>query len=64
MPAEILDPEEFVKISERASECRVRRIGDIVKLKLRTPAKLYTIKLEAVKGEEVLKRIRCQIVEV
>lgn len=64
MPAELSDAEEFVKIAERASECRVKRTGDTVKLKLRTPSRLYTIKLDAENAEQVLKRIRCQIVEV
>jgi ferritin-like protein len=43
MPAQISDIEEFVRISERAEECRVKRLEDLVKLKLRTPSKLYTI---------------------
>lgn len=63
MPAEVFDPDEFIRISERASECRVKRLEDVVKLKLRTPSKLYTIKLDAEKAAEVLKQIRCEIVE-
>ncbi|HID17698.1 TPA: hypothetical protein EYP26_05340 [Candidatus Bathyarchaeota archaeon] len=64
MPAEIFDLEEFVKISERASECRVKRSKDVVKLKLRTKRRLYTIKLSEAKAEEALKRLKCPIVEV
>lgn len=64
MPAEIFDLEEFVKISERASECRVKRSKDVVKLKLRTKRRLYTIKLSEAEAEEALKRLKCPIVEV
>lgn len=63
MPAEITDAEEFVRISERAEECRVKRLEDVVKLKLRTPSRLYTIKLNAEKAAEVLKQLKCEVVE-
>ncbi len=63
MPAEVFEEEKFLKLSEQAFECRVRRGGDKVKLKLRTARKLYTIKLETEKAEQLLKQIRCQIVE-
>jgi len=64
MPTEIHDVEEFVKLSEIALACRVKRLKDLVKLKLRTPRMLYTIKLEAAKAEEVLRRIKCEVREV
>jgi len=64
MPEEVFDVERFIEISERASVCRVRRLKDVVKLKLRTRRKLYTIKLKPEEAEEVLGRIRCEIVEV
>lgn len=64
MPTEITDPEEFTRLAENASECRVKRLEDIVKLKLRTRRQLYTIKLETGKAEELLKKLSCQIVEV
>lgn len=63
MPAQISDIEEFVRISERAGECRVKRLEDIVKLKLRTPSRLYTIKLNAEEAADVLKRLKCEVVE-
>jgi hypothetical protein len=63
MPAEISDTEEFVRISERAEECRVKRLQDTVKLKLRTPSKLYTIKLDAEKAADVLKQLKCEVIE-
>jgi len=35
-----------------------------VKLKLRTPRKLYTIKVEPTRAEEIIKKLRCEIREV
>jgi hypothetical protein len=43
MPKEITNEETFLKMSESAIECRVRRSGESVKLKLRTPKTLYTM---------------------
>ena len=63
MPAQISDVEEFVRISERAEECRVKRLEEVVKLKLRTPSRLYTMKLNAEEAAEVLKRLKCEVVE-
>jgi len=64
MPEEIFDPDEFVRLSENAEACRVKRLEDVVKLKLRTPRKLYTLKVEPAKADEILKRIKCKVVEV
>jgi hypothetical protein len=63
VPSEIADSEEFVRISERASECRVKRLRDIVKLKLRTSSQLYTIRLDPEKAAEVLKQVKCEVIE-
>jgi hypothetical protein len=35
-----------------------------VKLKLRTPSKLYTLKVEPLKAEEVIKKLKCEIKEL
>lgn len=64
MPAEIFDPDEFVEISERAEYCAVKRLRDVVKLKLRTASRLYTIRVKPVNAEELIKKLRCEIVEV
>ncbi|MEM3507105.1 MAG: 50S ribosomal protein L38e [Candidatus Bathyarchaeia archaeon] len=64
MPTEIFDVEKFLKLAELASECRVKRLKDIVKLKLRTSKRLYTIKLDPRKAEDVLKSIKCEIIEI
>ncbi len=64
MPSEIFDPEEFVEISERAEYCAVKRLKDIVKLKLRTARRLYTLKVEPARAEEIIKKLRCEIREI
>jgi len=63
MPKEVLDPDEFLALAEKARECRVERLGDVMKLKLRTSRRLYTIKLETAEGEDLLKKISCPKVE-
>ncbi len=63
MPAEIFDPDEFVHLSERALYCIVKRSGDVVKLKLRTPRRLYTLKVKPEEAEEIISRLRCEITE-
>lgn len=64
MPEEVVNLEEFVRLSEHAGACRIRRSKDFVKLKLRTPRKLYTLKMKPTEAEEVIKRLKCEIVEV
>jgi len=63
MPVEIADAEKFIQVSERASVCRVKRLHDTVKLKLRTRKALYTIKVDPEKAAELIKQIKCEIVE-
>jgi len=64
MPAEILDVEKFVEMSENAKYCSVKRLKAIVKLKLRTPSKLYTLKVEPLNAEETIKKLKCEIQEL
>ena len=58
MPTEIFDVEKFIELSERARYCAIKRLRDVVKLKL------YTLKVDPAKAEEIIKRIRCEIREV
>ena len=64
MPEEIFDIDKFVQISERAEYCNLKRLKRAVKLKLRTPRKLFTLKVDPTKAEEVVKKLRCEIREV
>jgi large subunit ribosomal protein L38e len=71
MPVEVKSKEEFLKILERASECRVklgyrrkrteegtRRIK-VLKVKARTPSYLYTLVFENIdEGIEFIKSIK------
>jgi ferritin-like protein len=64
VPSEIFDAEKFVEMSGRAEYCAVKRLKDVVKLKLRTPKALYTLKVEPVKAAEIIKSIQCEIREI
>jgi len=63
VPAEVFDPEEFIRISERAKYCIVKRSGDVIKLKLRTPRRLYTLKVKPEEAEAIISQLKCEIVE-
>jgi len=64
MPSEILDVEKFVAMSAKAKYCAVKRLKETVKLKLRTPSKLYTLKVEPLKADEIIKKLKCEIQEL
>ncbi len=64
MPQELFDLDKFVEASDRAEYCTIKRLTKIVKLKLRTPRTLYTIKVDPSKAEEIIKKLRCEIREV
>jgi len=64
MPEELFDADRFVQVSERAEYCNIKRLKRTVKLKLRTPNKLYTLKVEPTKAEEIIKKLHCEIREV
>ncbi|HUX98928.1 MAG TPA: hypothetical protein VMV49_05200 [Candidatus Deferrimicrobium sp.] len=64
MPKELKDIDKFVELSNTAAECRIIRIKNTVKLKLRTVRYLYTLKLEPEGAEEIIKKIKCQVIEI
>ncbi|MBN1784220.1 MAG: 50S ribosomal protein L38e [Candidatus Bathyarchaeota archaeon] len=64
MPVEIFDVDEFVKIAERAEYCNIKRLDREVKLKLRIPKTLYTLKVNPTKAEEIVKKLSCEIREI
>ena len=61
---EIFDIEKFVELSDQARLCAVKRLNKVVKLKLRTRKKLFTLKVDPSRAEEVVKKLRCEIAEV
>jgi len=64
MPREILDETKFLEISEFAIHCRVKRLKEVVKLKLRTKKILYTYKTDPASAERLLRNISCDIIEL
>jgi ferritin-like protein len=64
MPTEITDVDKFVEMSGNAKFCAVKRLKTQVKLKLRTPSQMYTLKIEPVNAEETIKKLKCEIQEV
>jgi hypothetical protein len=64
MPKEIFDTDKFIEIAERAEYCSIKRLEREVKLKLRTPRKLFTLKVNPTKAEEIVKKLRCEIREI
>ena len=63
MPSEITDVDKFVAMSAKAKYCSVKRLKDTVKLKLRTPSQLFTLKIEPIRADEVIKKLQCEIQE-
>ncbi|MHA1916348.1 MAG: hypothetical protein ACW986_13755 [Promethearchaeota archaeon] len=64
MPREIVDEEKFLELAEFAVHCRVKRLRDVVKLKLRTKKILYTYKTDPATAERLLRDISCEIIEL
>ncbi|MEM0001179.1 MAG: 5'-nucleotidase [Desulfurococcaceae archaeon] len=62
MPKEITNPEEFIAITERATECRVIKLEKegVAKVKARTSRYLYTIKIPLNELDGFLKKLKCQ----
>ncbi len=64
MPKEVLNIEEFRKVMPYASECRVVRSGETVKVKLRLKRLLYVYKTNTKDVDELLKEIKTDIIEI
>jgi hypothetical protein len=64
VPAEITSVEKFIQLSEHATYCAVKRLPRTVKLKLRTPRLLYTMRTDPTKAEEIIKKLSCEIREI
>ena len=64
MPREIFDEEKFIELSEFAVHCRVKRLKEVVKLKLRTKKILYTLITDPTTAERLIRNITCDIIEL
>ncbi|MCP8304147.1 MAG: hypothetical protein H3Z50_01540 [archaeon] len=64
MPKQIFSAEEFKKILEKATECRIVRRGDKVKLKLRTPKMIYVLVTSKKEADTLLKDVKVEVKEI
>ncbi len=64
MPVEVFDKERFIELSEKATECTIKKNKDNTKLKLRTPRYLYTIKLAPSEADELAGKLSCPTTEI
>ncbi len=64
MPKEIFDEEKFLELTEFAIHCRVKRVKDVVKLKLRTKKLLYTYKTDPTTADRIVRGLSCDIIEL
>jgi large subunit ribosomal protein L38e len=64
MPKEIFDKEEFLELSEKATECTIKKNPENTKLKLRTSKYIYTLVLEHDEANELAKQINCPTIEI
>ena len=64
MPREIFDEEKFIELAEFAVHCRVKRLREVVKLKLRTKKILFTFKTDPTTAERILRNITCDVIEL
>ncbi|MGQ9468905.1 MAG: hypothetical protein ACUVTD_03645 [Nitrososphaerales archaeon] len=64
MPKQIFNVEDFKSFLEKAVECRVVRLDDKVKLKLRTPKMLYVFITSKEEADDLLKDIKVEVREI
>jgi len=64
VPREIFDEEKFIELAEFAVHCRVKRLREVVKLKLRTKKILFTYKTDPTTAERILRNITCDVIEL
>ncbi len=64
LPTEIKDVDSFINMSELAGFCRIKRVKALVKLKLRTPHRLYTLKVNLSEADEIIKKLKCETGDV
>jgi large subunit ribosomal protein L38e len=63
VPTEIFNQEEFIQLSSSADYCTMKRSKRSVKLKLRTKRKMFTLKLKTADADEIVKKLKCDILE-
>tara|TARA_B100000315_G_C14266886_1_gene446826 strand:+ start:477 stop:671 length:195 start_codon:yes stop_codon:yes gene_type:complete len=63
MPKLLKTEEQFEEIINDATECRVVKRDDQIKIKLRTKKLLYIYITDKLKGEELLKKVKVDKIE-
>jgi len=63
MPRQIKDADEFRKLAESATLCKVVKREKRVKLKLRTSKMLYTYITDESEAEELLKGVKIEAID-
>ena len=63
MPRELKTKAEFQKLLDEAVEVRVKREGEVAKVKLRTPTQLYTFKTSSAEADTLTKGIKVEVLE-
>jgi large subunit ribosomal protein L38e len=64
LPKEIFSEEKFLELADFAIHCRVKRVKNEVKLKLRTRKHLYTYKTDPNSADRLLSSISCDVIEL
>jgi hypothetical protein len=63
MPREVKTKEEFQKLLNEAIEVRVKKEGEVAKVKLRTPTQLYTFKTSGEEADTLTKGLKVEVLE-
>jgi len=58
MPVEIFDENRLLELAKVAMRCKVVKYPDIIKIKVKTKRKLYTMKVEPEKGKELIEKLK------
>lgn len=64
MPKEIKDPDKIDEIIPRVDEVRIKRGGEQVKVKFRTPKYLYTIKVAPKVANRIEEMVKDRGIEI
>lgn len=64
MPKQVSSKEKFLEVAKRGKELRLKKIGDSVKLKIRTRKHLYVMVLPEKEAEDLAKETGLTIVRL
>ncbi|RLE89732.1 MAG: hypothetical protein DRJ49_02120 [Thermoprotei archaeon] len=64
MPTEIFDESRLLELAKIAMRCKVVKYTDVVKIKVKTRRRLYTMKVEPRKAHGLLEKLKKACKEV